>query len=61
MSKEKRKMVRNITLPAEVLEKMANILFQDMTNNNPHSIVTQARMCLLDMDITLTEKDQPKI
>ena len=42
-----------ITLPVEIMEKLANILFQDMNFHNPHEIIISARTFLLELGITL--------
>lgn len=44
---------RNITLPIEVMDKLADILWQDMNFHNPHEILIQARTLLLELGITL--------
>ena len=49
-------MKKEITLPIEIMEKLANILFQDMNFHNPHKIVVEARSLLLELGITLKEK-----
>ena len=46
-------MKKEITLPTEIMEKLAEILFQDMNFHNPHQIVAEARSFLLELGITL--------
>ena len=46
-------MKKEITLPIEVMEKLANILFQDMNFHNPHEIIVEARGFLLELGITI--------
>ena len=46
-------MKKEITLPIEIMEKLADILFQDMNFHNPHKIVVEARSLLLELGITL--------
>ena len=49
-------MKKEITLPIEIMEKLADIIFQDMNFHNPHKIVVEARSLLLELGITLKEK-----
>ena len=44
---------KEITLPIEIMEKLENILFQDMNFHNPHKIIVEARSLLLELGITL--------
>ena len=47
---------KTITLPIEIMNELADILFQDMNFHNPHTIIVQARTLLLDLGITLKKE-----
>jgi hypothetical protein len=51
---------KNIKIPVEVMEKLADILFQDINFNNPNKIVVEARYFLLGLGIDLKLKRERK-